>query len=133
MAEQALLEGTAETAAKVGEEAPHGPALSGGGRPVETPERSRERIVALRASHVANIKRLIRKLEVVVKYPGDDWCELEALDAARFVWDADGLDTLMQDALFDLRCDREGYPLTDEGDRDLCGDRQYTPMRREIV
>lgn len=90
-----------------------------------------ERIVALRASRVANIKRLIRKLEALARHPDDDWCELEALDAARFVWDADGLDDLMRDVMHDLGCDSEGYPLNDEGDRNWNADRQYTPMQRE--
>lgn len=94
----------------------------------ETPA---DRLAALRASHTAQVHRLIRKLEAVVRHPDDRWCKLEALDAARYVWDADGLDTLMQDAMHDLGCDSEGYPLTDEGDPDIHGDRQYTPMQRE--
>lgn len=105
--------------------------------PVETPERSRERIVALRASRVANIKRLIRKLEWLVlsdslNRPDLEWRELEALDAATHVWpDADDLHHLLADAMHDLGMDPEGYPITDEGDRNWNADRQYTPMQRE--
>jgi len=90
-----------------------------------------ERIAQLEAVRDANIARLIRKLEAMRKHPRDAWSELEALDAARHVWDADGLETLMQDAMFELGCNSEGFPLTDEGDPNWNADRKYTPMQRE--
>jgi len=81
------------------------------------------------AIRAAAIMRLAKELADWAERPRDDWSELRAIDAACRVWpDADDLVRVRNDLMFELRLDPEGYPLTDEGDRDWNADRRFFPM-----
>lgn len=78
------------------------------------------------AKRSAYISRMARTALDWAARPQDDFSKLAFLDALSFVIDSDLADEIT-DLKFELGMDADGYPLTDEGDTDLHGDRVFVP------
>ena len=82
----------------------------------------RERAAERDAIRRANIKRMAEAALVFASRPDDELAALQWLDAASHLIETD-LSDEVADLARECGVDTEGYPLTDDGDRDYRADR----------